>query len=230
MTFVLVFAITAILSVALADVIHKVPALFYALAIATVAVLYAGVYGLIDGGWWKPLIFLVRRCMIALSLFSVVMFIGVLPRDSKFGLRMRSVRGELSIIAFILCLGHMCMYLASYAERAMQGALKYNVMTSFVLAIVLFVLLVVLGITSFKVVKKQMHARTWKQVQFLAYPFFALVYVHLIVMLAPSALSRGGQAAVSVVVYTVVFGAYLALRLWRYSADRKLESAGSDAC
>ena len=96
-------------------------------------------------------------------------------------------------------------------------------MTSFMLSIVLFALLVILGVTSFRAVKRRMGARTWKRVQFLAYPFFALVYVHIIIMLAPSALSKGGLSAVNMAAYSIVFGTYLVLRLWRYSVDRKLE-------
>ena len=225
MTFVLVFIVTTVLSIALADVIRRLPVLFYVLAFIAVATLYAGAYGLIDGDWWKPLVILVRRCTVALSLFSVVMFIGVLSRKTRFGLRMRSVRAELSIIACILCLGHMCMYSAAYADRMLKGTLKYNVMTSLVLAIVLFVLLVILSVTSLRSVKRRMRAQTWKRVQLLAYPFFALIYVHIVVLLAPSALSRGGLPAVNMAAYTIVFGVYLVLRLWRYTVDRRLESA-----
>ena len=227
MAFFIVLAVTAALSVALADAIRKVPWLFYALAVVAVAVLFAGVYDVIDGGWWKPLILLVRRCMVALALFTVVMFIGVLPKDSKLGLRMRSVRAELSIIAWILCMGHMCMYLAPYGARALSGSLQANIMTSFAVALVLFVLLLILGVTSFGFVKKHMHARTWKRVQQLAYPFFLLTYVHLMFMLAPSALAGGTSSMVGIAVYSVVFVAYLVGRLWRYAADRKAEAASA---
>lgn len=225
MTFALILVITAALSVVLADAIRKVPWLFYALAVVAVAVLFAGIYDVIGGGWWKPLVLLVRRCMVALALFTVVMFIGVLPKDSKLGLRMRSVRAELSIIACILCMGHMCMYIAPYATRALTGTLQGNLLVSFMVALVLFVLLIILGVTSFGFVKKRMHARTWKRVQLLAYPFFLLTYAHLMFMLAPSALSGGTSAVIGIVVYSVVFIAYLVLRLWRYAADRKVDQA-----
>lgn len=39
-----------------------------------------------------------------------------------------------------------------------------------------------------------MSTASWKKVQKLAYPFFGLVYVHLLLMLLPSAL-HGGLAA-----------------------------------
>ena len=58
----------------------------------------------------------------------------------------------------------------------------------------LVVLLVVLGVTSFAFVKRQMSTASWKKVQKLAYPFFGLVYVHPLLMLLPSAL-HGGLAA-----------------------------------
>lgn len=219
MTFALVLAITALACVALADAIRKAPAVFYLLAVAAVAVLAAGVYGLIGGEWWKPLILLVRRCMLPFALFCVVMFIGTLPRDSKLGLRMRSVRAELSIIAWILCMGHMCMYLEHYFVGGSSGVLRANVTVSFIVAMVLFVLLLILGVTSFAFVKKRMGARAWKRVQLLAYPFFLLSYIHLMLMLAPAAVG-GGTAAQSVTVYTLVFVAYVALRLWRFATDR----------
>ena len=221
MTFALILVITAVASYALADVVRKVPWLFYLLAVAAVAVLFAGVYGLVEGAWWKPLILLVRRCMVALALFTVVMFIGVLPRDSRLGMRMRGARAELSIIACILCMGHMCMYLVPYAQRALSGTMQTNIMLSFAVAMVLFVLLLVLGVTSFHFVKRRMKTATWKRIQRLAYPFFLLTYAHLVFMLAPSALGGGSAAVVGVAVYTVVFVAYAVLRLVRYAKDRR---------
>ncbi|MEG0375222.1 MAG: hypothetical protein RR547_01600 [Raoultibacter sp.] len=107
MDFVLTLTATAFAVVLLAGVIRKVPWLFYGLAAAATVVLGAGTCGLFDGGWLKPLILLVKRCMAALSLFAVVMFVGVPCEDSKLGMRLRPVRSELLIIAVILCLGHV---------------------------------------------------------------------------------------------------------------------------
>ncbi|MFQ8866773.1 MAG: hypothetical protein ACLR67_00475 [Eggerthella lenta] len=56
----------------------------------------------------------------------------------------------------------------------------------------LLVLLLVLGVTSFGFVKKHMRTESWKRLQRWAYVFFGLVYVHLMLMLAPAA-SRGGR-------------------------------------
>lgn len=99
------------------------------------------------------------------------------------------------------------MYLASYAPR-LGGAMGANVLSALVVALALLVLLLVLGVTSFGFVKKHMRTESWKRLQRWAYVFFGLVYMHLMLMLAPAA-SRGGEAAlITVAVYTVVFGAY----------------------
>ena len=159
--------------------------------------------------------------MVALSLFSVVMLIGALPKGSKLDAWLRPVRAELSIVACILCLGHMCMYLAPYAARAVAGTMGAPMLVSFVVAVVLFVLVLVLGVTSFGFVKKRMGGRAWKNVQRLAYPFFGLAWVHLMFMLAPAASKGGEQALLSVVIYTVLFSVYIVLRLFRAYRDKR---------
>ena len=53
-----------------------------------------------------------------------------------------------------------------------------------------------------------------------AYPFYALVYVHLLIMLGPAALRGGDSAVASVVVYTAVFGLYAVLRVARAIRER----------
>ncbi len=92
----------------------------------------------------------------------------------------------------------------------------------------LLVLLVVLGVTSFAFVKRQMSTASWKKVQKLAYPFFGLVYVHLLLMLLPSALHGGLAAQASVAVYSVVFVGYALCRVGRGAlVDRRAEDAVS---
>ena len=122
----------------------------------------------------------------------------------------------------------MAVYLASYGPR-LGGALSANVLGALAVALGLLALLLVLGVTSFGFVKKRMRTESWKRLQRWAYVFFALVYVHLMLMLAPAA-SRGGEAAVaSVVVYTAVFGAYAVLRVRRAVLDRASTEAEKPA-
>lgn len=227
MEFLLVFVVTVAAALALREPLKRCPVAFYALACAVVFVFLAGANGLLSGGWWKPAIVLVQRCMVALSLFSVVMLIGALPKGSKLDAWLRPVRAELSIVACILCLGHMYMYLAPYAARAVAGTMGAPMLVSFVVAVVLFVLVLVLGVTSFGFVKKRMGGRAWKNVQRLAYPFFGLAWAHLMFMLAPAASKGGEQALLSVVIYTVLFGVYIVLRLFRAYRDKRAGSSSA---
>ena len=96
-----------------------------------------------------------------------------------------------------------------------------------VTAVVLLVLLVVLGVTSFAFVKRQMSTASGKKGQKLAYPFFGLVDVHLLLMLLPSALHGGLAAQASVAVYSVVFVGYALCRVGRALADKRAEDAVS---
>lgn len=220
MSFALIFVVTSVAVVALAGPIKRWPWIFYSLSILAVAVLFAGMEGALDGGWWKPLILLVKRCMVALSLFAIVMFTGALPKESKLGIRLRSVRSELSIIACILCLGHVLQYLAAYLSRAAAGSLDLLMGASIYVALVLFALLIVLGVTSGTTAKKRMKGATWKRIQWFAYPFFLLTYVHLMLMIAPAALRGGEQAITSALLYSIVFVAYTVMRLYRYAKDK----------
>ena len=221
------FVATAACTLVLREPLKRWPIAFYALACAVVIVFLAGANGLLEGGWWKPTVILVQRCMVALSLLAVVMLIGALPKGSKLDTWLRPVRAELSIVACILCLGHMCMYLVPYASRAVVGTMGAPMLVSFAVAVVLFVLVIVLGATSFGFVKQRMGGRAWKNVQRLAYPFFGLAWIHLMFMLVPAASKGGEQAVLSVVIYTVLFAAYLVLRVFRWHKERCSSSAES---
>lgn len=214
MEFLVVLACSIAAVCLLRNVMLRMPIVFYVLACATVVLLFAGSSGLL-GAWWRPVILLVQRCMVALALFVIVMFIGVFPKESKVGSWLRPIRAELSIIAWILCIGHMCSYAVPYAQRAFSGTMSLSMAIAFWVAVALFALLLVLGITSFGVVKKRMRTTTWKMVQRSAYVFFALVYVHMVLMLAPAAVAGGVQAQISIAMYTAIFLAYAILRLRR---------------
>ena len=226
MDFAVILAVTAAACFALRNPLKACPLAFYAAAIAVDAVYVYGVFFGLPRDVWSPLFVLVQKCELALALFAVVMFIGCLSREGRAYRWLKPVRSELSIVAWLLSLGHMAVYLESYLPRlAAGGAIGGNVMGAFVLAVALLVLLVVLGVTSFAFVKRRMSTASWKRVQRLAYPFFGLVYVHLLLMLLPSALHGGLAAQASVAVYSVVFVGYALCRIGRALADRRAEDA-----
>ena len=227
MEFLAVLAVTVLACFVLRNAIKCWPLLFYFLSAALVVVFVCGAYVALPRPLWSLLLVLMQKCMLPLALFVVVMFIGVFARDSRAKAWLRLIRAELSIMAWILSLGHMALYLASYAPRLFSGRVDGNVLAALVLALVLFGLLLVLGVTSFNLVKRRMKADTWKRVQLLAYPFFGLVYVHLLLMLLPSALQGGAAAQTSMIVYTAVFAAYVALRVARAARDRHESAANT---
>ena len=216
MDFAIILAVTIVGCFALRNPLKALPVAFYAAAIAIDVVYVYGVFFGLPRAIWSPLFVLIQKCELSLALFVVVMFIGCLNRDGRAYHWLKPVRSELSIVAWFLSLGHMAVYLESYLPRLLGGGeIGGNVMGAFVLAVVLLVLLVVLGVTSFAFVKRQMSTASWKKVQKLAYPFFGLVYVHLLLMLLPSALHGGLAAQASVVVYSVVFVGYALCRVGR---------------
>ncbi len=226
MTFALTFVVVLVACVILREPLRRCPVAFYVLAaVAVVAQLASTSLGLpksVD----LALLLLVKRCNVAMALFAVVMLIGVLPRDGRASSWMRPVRSEISIVACILCAGHVIGYVVSYAPRVIAGALANPLLVvGLVAALVLTVLLVVLGVTSIQRVKRAMDSAKWKRLQRLAYAFFLLACVHALLMLLPSALGGGAAATEGVCAYSVLLVAYVVLRGARALADRRSNAA-----
>ncbi len=220
MAFLTILVASAVATVILRGPIKRSPVAFYGLAVVADVAYIVGIEGLLPRAVMGPLTLLMGKCVLSLALFVVVMYVGVFAKGSRAHQWLKPVRSELSIAACILACGHMAVYLASYVPR-FGGALSANVLGALAVALGLLALLLVLGATSFGFVKKHMRTESWKRLQRWAYVFFGLVYVHLMLMLAPAA-SGGGEAAVaSVAVYSVVFGAYAVLRVRRALLDRR---------
>ena len=232
MTFLIVFLCTVAACCLLRNPVRKAPWVFYLLAVALVVVylltttVFTGKPVIVLTGWpYTLLTATMRKCFLPISLFIIVMYIGVFPKGTNIRRWLQPLRAPLSIIAGILVLGHMIQYVAVYIPGLLAGmAIKTNVAVSLVMAIALFALLAVLVVTSFEFVKKYMNSKSWKNVQRFAYLFYSLVYVHLLIMLggpALNALSKGTvtQGLISVVIYTVIFGVYLVLRYRRFKTE-----------
>lgn len=222
MDFAIILIVSVLACFVLRNPLKACPTAFYAAAIAVDVVYMYGVFFGLPRAIWSPLFVLIQKCELALALFVVVMFIGCLSKESRMYKWLKPVRSELSIVAWFLSLGHMAVYLESYVPRLLSGSsVSTNILGAFALAIVLLVLLIILGVTSFAFVKRHMSTATWKKVQKLAYPFFGLVYVHLLLMLLPSALHGGIASSTSVAVYSIVFVGYGLCRIGRALLDRQ---------
>lgn len=205
------------------DPIKKHPVVFYALAILADLVFLSRVLQVISPVADRALYPYMQRCLFSYGLFVVIMFIGALPSRSALRRRLSPVRGELSIIAAILAMGHIANYAGTYAASLAQDLKSLPESTTFSLAIssILLILLSILTVTSFERIRRSMAPASWKRLQRLAYPFFILIAVHLALLLAPAVSSFDQKAFFSVVVYTVITLAYVALRYSKAMADRR---------
>ena len=94
------------------------------------------------------------------------------------------------------------------------NASKMNVYTKTptIISLILISMMLPLMITSFKCVRKKMKAKNWKNLQKLAYPFFYLIYVHLMILF----MIKPEKHILSIVLYTVIYMLYTILRVRKY--------------
>ena len=221
MQFVITLAVTIAVVMLCRNPIRRWPWALYVLCIAFDVLMIFANQGALPRWLALPTIILMRRGGIGVAMFVIVMYIGVLPRRSKLSHWLRPIRAELSIAACILIAGHMCTYLPLYLAPLFGGTLKGSVTWALIVALGLLVLVLVLGVTSFRFVKRHMKARPWKRLQNWAYLFYVLIYVHLMLMIGPAAFAGMQPALTNAVIYTVVFVGYMVLRLLRAAADRR---------
>lgn len=222
MRFLLLLVGTSVACVLLRRPIARMPWVFYLLALAIDIAFFASTIYTFPHWARVALTVTMQKGGLGVALFVIVMYIGVFPRQGTVSHWLRPIRAELSIISCILIAGHMCIYMSHYLPNILAGSiLKNHVMAAFVVSLALLVLVLLLGITSFRFVKKHMKARTWKRIQNLAYVFYLAIFVHMILMIGPSALQKVGPAFVNVVVYIAVFGVYVIARIWRAVVDKR---------
>ena len=233
MRFLIALAVAAVLIVACAKPLKRHPSAFYLGAIALVGLYLYGTATSAAGGAWPYFMPLMQRCALAFLLFTVVMFVGVLDESSPLRARLMPVRRQLSLLGCIFAAGHIVFYSASYAPRVLSG-FAGNLAASLALAAALVVLMLILMVTSFQRVKHNLSASVWKRIQCLAYPFYLLTYVHLAMLLTPSALAGKDTALVSLAVYSIVVILYVALRvrraLLRKAAAESAKAAVTPTC
>lgn len=234
MSFITIMVVTCAFVAVAARSIKAVPWLWYGIALALDALYVYGIVFSLPPALLQVLSVVVQRCTLATALFVVVMYCGVFSEHSAVRRTVGPIRGELSIIACILASAHCLNYLASYVGVVTRniGVIGGNQLASLAIAFVLLVLLLVLGVTSVKAVRRRMSASAWKRVQRSSYVFFGLIFVHELLILYPSVAKGSQDALIALAASGVVFIGYYAARLAKYRADRKGRSAqaiaGSD--
>ena len=149
------------------------------------------------------------------AMFVAVMYAGALPKGSKLIAQLMKIRGELSITAAILVLCHNFTYGITYFKMLFikPEALSATQFTAAIISLVLIIIMIVLTVTSFQAVRKKMQAKKWKQLQRTAYVFYGLMYVHIMLINIPYARLGLGTYIANVVIYSIVFLGYAAMRI-----------------
>ena len=152
---------------------------------------------------------------IGTAMFVVVMYTGALPKGNKLIAPLMKIRGELSITAAILVLCHNFTYGMTYFRMLFTktSLLSATQLAAAVISLVLIIIMIVLTVTSFPAVRKKMQAKKWKQLQRTAYVFYGLMYVHIMLINIPYARLGLGMYVANVVIYSIVFLGYAAMRI-----------------
>jgi len=152
---------------------------------------------------------------IGTAMFVAVMYTGALPKGNKLIAPLMKIRGELSITAAILVLCHNFTYGITYFKMLFikPEALSATQLTAAIISLVLIIIMIVLTVTSFQAVRKKMKAKKWKQLQRTAYVFYGLMYVHIMLINIPYARLGLGTYIANVVIYSIVFLGYAAMRI-----------------
>lgn len=218
-------------------VLKKHPILFYSgagiITIVLALIPFDGVPDFVN----NYILALFRRGSLATAIFIIVMYTGALKNGSALMKKLIVIRGELSIMASIMILCHNIFFGKIYFVRLFTSALTMPV-TQFLAAIASLLMLVImipLAIMSFPKVRKKMKPKLWKRLQRFAYVFYALIYIHIFLLTYSSAQARRGDYALSLILYTIVFGVYLVMRVRKYllkkNSNIKLAlNAGSGIC
>lgn len=172
---------------------------------------------------WASVVSPFEKGAMAAALFTVVMYTGAARITGLY-----RVRKQLAVIAGIFTLGHNATYIIRTILAVKNGGgetvsgqmlpgqiqigqIQSGQMLAARVTVIALLFLIPLWVTSFTRIRKKMSARGWKRLQRLAYPFYLLLYVHAMILFA-SNLERLDYR-INVVVYTLVFGVYVALQL-----------------
>ncbi len=195
--------------------IKRHPSLLYIFAFVLIALSIWGfsinLYEKIPHDLYRILMGPILSGGLAVSFFSVVMYLAVFPKQSYIYKKLMPIRRELSMTGCIFSYFHNFAYglfiFPNYFNH-FKDMTKAEIIAA-TLSIILMIILLPLFITSFKAVQNRMSGTTWKMIQSLAYPFYGLLYLHIIIIFA----NDYQKHYFNFFIYSVVFGAYALLRL-----------------
>ncbi|MDU2374852.1 ferric reductase-like transmembrane domain-containing protein [Anaerococcus vaginalis] len=151
------------------------------------------------------------RGIFATASFMIVMFLGTITKHNDFSKKLMAIRGEMSIMASLLVFSHNIIFGLRYFPILFTNpsSMPQRQLIASIITIFLLLMLIPLFVTSFKTIRRKMKAKSWKNLQKMAYPFFIGIYVHVMVLYS----SNWKENMVGVVIYTLIYLAYIILRL-----------------
>ena len=220
MLFLFSLLIAAAFSVFCGKAIRKHPAPFYltAAALSTgTAILANPRMPVIPVFVQQNIAALFTKGILAAAFWAVVMWTGALPNGSALMKKLMPQRGQLSVFAAILTLGHAAGLGISVFPRWLRKADALNL----TICIVLLLIMLPLTVISVQKIRRRMKARTWKSVQRWAYLFYALIPAHVIVLNIAKARSGRKDVLLNLMLYLAVFLGYAVCRIHKWYVIKK---------
>lgn len=224
----LLFVISILLLLAVflgcAGTIRRHPCPFYISTALLIGYLF-GAYMMGAYDWWPQwftsyFAMLFARGSLSTAAFAIVMWLGVLPKGFPGRSRLYAIRGEMSIVGCILALGHNIYYGIHYFPTVFvsPGELGAPYLIATIITMILIAIMMPLFITSFRCVRRRMRATSWKRLQRWAYLFYALLYLHIVIVLTAN--PRGLDTVLSLCCYSLAFVPYFGLRILKHLKAR----------
>ncbi|MBE6877211.1 MAG: FMN-binding protein [Ruminococcus sp.] len=225
MLFLIAIVVAGLFSWFCADTLRKHPVPFYigGTILSVVMILLNQMHVQFTPVFNTYVIGLFNRGALAAALWCVVAWVGALPDEMKeIRKKLLPARGELSIFAALVTLSHAVVYGISYVKRLFSGrSPETDFILTCVICLALMLIMIPLTVISFKTIRKKMNGKTWKNIQRAAYVFYALIYLHIMVILIPRAQQGREGVLLSVLVYTVVFVGYAVCRIRKVFVKKK---------
>ena len=224
MLFIVSLVLALVFALGCSKPLRRNPIPFYLGAAVTAAAVLTCIWtNVVFPAWFRDSVWaMFSRAAFSTALFALVMVTGALPNGSKGMKLLMPLRGQLSILASILTLGHNAGYAKTYFRLLFTnpGRLSTNQLAAAIFSVIMIVIMIPLFITSFLKVRKKMDPRSWKKLQRLAYPFYGLIYLHVMLLSVPSALRGVSGYRLTIFAYSVVFLSYTICRVLKALAMR----------
>ena len=219
MLFLTALVFASLVTIFLDKQLKKHPGVFYCSAVVISAAVTSLSQIKLERGFFRDnVVAIFSHGAMAAAFWVIVMWAAAFPNGSAPIKKIMPIRGELSITAAILTLSHAVTYSIQYItsiinKRTGTGDAFRTFAITCGVSVTLMLIMIPLTVMSFKAVRKKMNAKTWKKIQRAAYIFYALIYIHIMVLFIPKA-NRGTKGVFfSIAVYSVVFIGYAVMRI-----------------